>query len=155
MASSSRNSTHHTSPNHRSSSTHPTSLASQGHSISPMRDEDDRPISPVCDKDITDGIEFVTRDDFRKTQDDIVKSMTMVTTGFSSKLEELLDANRHPFENLQQQILEIKAHTSTSSNTKQPSFTPKQLLKRDKQCNHEFVSSWINRWNAYFRLKNI
>ena len=152
MALSSRHSAHHTSPHHRSFSTHPPSPACQGHPISPMRDEDDRPISLFRDEDINDDIEFVTRDDFRKTQDDIVKSMTMVTTAFSSKLEGLLDANRHQFENLQQQILELMAHPSTSSNMKKPSFTPQQFSGRDKQRNHEFVSSWINRWNAHFQL---
>ena len=90
MASSSRHSAHHTSPNHHSFSTHPTSPTRQGHPISPMRDEDDRPISPVRDEDINDDIEFVTRDDFRKTQDDIVKSMTMVTTAFPPKLKGFL-----------------------------------------------------------------
>ena len=74
MAFSSPNSTYHTSPNHRSFSTHRKSPARQGHPISPMRDEDNQPKSPVRDEDINDDIEFVTRDDFRKTQEDIVKS---------------------------------------------------------------------------------
>ena len=78
MALSSRHSAHHTSPHHRSFLTHSASPARQGHPISPMRDEDYRPVSPVCDEDINDNIEFVTRDDFHKTQDDIVKAMTMV-----------------------------------------------------------------------------
>ena len=45
-----------------------------------MWDEEDQPIPPDRDHDINEDIEFVTRHDFRKIQENVVESMTTVTT---------------------------------------------------------------------------
>ena len=45
-----------------------------------MWDEEDQPIPPDRDHDINEDIELVTRHDFRKIQENVVESMTTVTT---------------------------------------------------------------------------